>query len=80
MAAGGKAAGTSGVLFSEDAKAENLEEVTEVKEILVVPEIEKKESPATDEYHELWKLVENEREGSPIHDMDNMKREEWSGL
>ena len=48
MAAGGKAAGTSGVLFSEDAKAENLEEVTEVKEILVVPEIEKKESPATD--------------------------------
>ena len=77
---GEETVGTLGVLLSEDAKAENLEGVTEVKEILVVPEKEKKESPATDEYHELWKLVENEREGSPIHDMDNMKREEWSGL
>ena len=42
--------------------------------------MEKKESPATDEYHELRRLVENEREGSPTHDMDDMKREEWSGL
>ena len=45
---GGEVAGTSGVLLLENAKAENFEEVTEVKEILVVPEIEKKESPATD--------------------------------
>ncbi|WP_419583785.1 hypothetical protein [Thiolapillus sp.] len=70
-----KAAGTPGVLLSEGAKAENLEEVTGVKEIIMVPEIEKKESPATDEYHELRRLVENEREGSPIHDMDNIERE-----
>ena len=42
--------------------------------------MEKKESPATDEYHEPRRLVENEREGSPTHDMDDTKREERSGL
>ena len=76
---GGKAVGISGALLSGDAKAEDLE-VTEVKETLVAPEMEKKESPATDEYRELRRLDENEREGSPIYDMDDRKREESSGL
>ena len=67
---------TSEALLSGDAKAENLGEVTEVKETLVAPEREKKESPATDEYHELRRLDENARDGSPTNDMDEMKREE----
>ena len=55
-------------------------EGTEVKDPLVAPEIEKKESPTTDQYHELRRLDEYEQEWSPTNDMEEIKGEDCSGF
>ena len=75
-----KAVDTSETLWSGDTNTENVGEGTEVKDPLVTPDIEKKESPTTDQYHELQRLGEDEKEGSPTNDMEEIKREDCRGF
>ena len=69
-----KAVDASESLWSGDTKTENVGEGTEVKDPLVTSDIENKESPTTDQYHELQRLDEDEKEGSPTNDMEEMER------
>ena len=77
---GGQKQQTPRKLWSGDTNTENVGEGTEVKDPLVAPEIEKKESPTTDQYHELRRLDEYEQEWSPTNDMEEIKGEDCSGF
>ena len=75
-----KAVDASESLWSGDTKTEKVAEGTGVKHPLVTPGLAKEESPATDPYHELQRLDEDEKEGSPTNDMGEIKQEDCSGF